>query len=115
MWDKAIMMLRPGAEAGDPLFTALLGHMLGKTGQRGEANRILADLKARRERTGVGAFHIAIVYAGLGDLDETFAWLDKSIDDRSIVSYIMGPTFEDLRRDPRFNLMRQRLGLSPVS
>lgn len=87
--------MRPGAEAGDPLFTALLGHMLGKTGQRGEANRILADLKARRERTGVGAFHIAIVYAGLGDLDETFAWLDKSIDDRSIVSYIMGP---DVRR-----------------
>jgi TolB-like protein/tetratricopeptide (TPR) repeat protein len=114
MWEKAIATLRPGAEAGDPLFTALLGHMLAKTGQRDEAMRVLADLKARRERTGAGAFQIAVVYAGLGDLDETFAWLDKSIDDRSIVSFIMGPTFEDLRSDPRFNIMRRRLGLARI-
>ncbi len=112
MWDKAIATLRPGAEAGDPLFRALLGHMLARTGQREEANLILADLMARRERTGVGAFHVAVVYAGLGNRDETFAWLDKSIDDRSIVSFIMGPTFEDLQSDPRFGQLRRRLGVA---
>jgi len=54
--------------------------MLARTGKADEANRILADLQARREKTGVGAFHIAMVYAGFGDLDQTFAWLNKSID-----------------------------------
>jgi tetratricopeptide (TPR) repeat protein len=111
MWDKAIATLRPGAEAGDPLFRALLGHMLARTGQREEARRILAELVARRDRTGVGAFHVAVVHAGFGNLDEAFAWLDKSIDDRSIVSFIMGPTFEELHSDPRFRQLRGRLGL----
>jgi TolB-like protein len=111
MWPEAIAALRPQAEAGDPLFIALLGYMLARGGQREEANRILADLVARRERTGVGAFQIAVVYAGLGDFDQAFAWLDKSIDDRSIGSVIMGPTFEDLQGDPRFERLRRRLGL----
>ena len=110
-WDAAIALLRPGAEAGDPLFKALLGNMLARTGKREEANRILDDLIARRERTGFGAFHIAMIHAGFGSRDETFAWLDKSIDDRSIVSFIMGPTFEELHSDPRFTQLRRRLGL----
>ena len=111
LWTKAIATLRPQAEAGDPMFIGLLGHMLARAGQREEANRILADLLARRDRTGSGAFEIAMVDAGLGDLDKTFAWLDRSVDDYSISSMIMGPTFEDVRRDPRFARLRERLGL----
>ena len=111
MWNKAIAMLRPGADAGDPLARALMGNFLARTGKPDEANQILADAVARRERTGVGAFQIAMVHAGFGNMDETFAWLDKSIDDRSIVSFIMGPTFEELHGDPRFAQLRRRLGL----
>ncbi len=107
---EAIAVLRPQAEAGDPMFQGLLGFMLAKTGQRDEANRLLSNLIARRERTG-GAFQVAMVQAGLGDLDQTFAWLDRSVDDRSINSIIMGPAFEDLHRDPRFEKLTARLGL----
>jgi TolB-like protein/tetratricopeptide (TPR) repeat protein len=108
---EAIAALRPQAEAGDPMFQGLLGYMLARSGQRDEANQILADLLARNERTRGGAFQVAMVHAGFGDLDQTFEWLDKSIDDQSISSMIMGPTFEDLRRDPRFEKLRERLGL----
>ncbi len=111
MLPEAIAALRPAAEAGDPLFQALLGHMLARAGKRDEAIRILADLITRQKRTRGGAFQIAIVHAGLGDLDQTFAWLDKAIDDRSINSFIMGPTFDDLHRDPRFDQFRARLKL----
>lgn len=111
MWDKAIATLRPGADAGDPLVKALLGNFLARTGKSVEANRMLADLNARRERVGVGAFHIALVHAGFGNMNETFSWLDKSIDDRSILSFVMGPTFEELHGDPRFAKLRTRLGL----
>lgn len=109
-WPEAIAALRPQAEAGDALYRGLLGNLLARAGQRDEANRLLADLIARREKTGVGAFQVAVVYAGLGDFDQAFAWLDKSIDDRSIGSVIMGPTFDDLHRDPRFSQLRRRLG-----
>ena len=53
-----------------------------------------------------------MVYTGLEDLDQAFIWLDKSIDDRSISSMVMGPVFEVLHRDPRFQKFRARLGLS---
>ncbi len=90
---------------------ALLGHTLARAGQRAEATQILGDL-LDRERAGTGgAFYVAIVYAGLGDLDRAFAWLDKAFDDGSFRLEIMDPTFDDLRADPRFAGVRKRLGL----
>jgi serine/threonine-protein kinase len=111
MWDQAIAALRPQAETGDPLTIAFLGHVLARAGQREEATRVLADLLARQERTGAGAFEVAIVYAGLGELDEAFAWLDRSVDDYSLKVQIMAPTFDALHRDPRFERFSRRLGL----
>lgn len=110
MWPEAISALRPQAEAGCFHTVAQLGNTLARAGQREEANQILADLLARRERTGVGALEVAMVYMGLGDFDQTLAWLDKAIDDRSMCA-IMGSTFEDLHGDPRFERLRRRLGL----
>ena len=111
MWPEAIAALRPQVEAGDPTLIAFLGYMLARAGQRDEASRILADLLARREKTGLGALQVGVVYAGLGDFDQAFAWFDQSIDDRSISSGIMGPMFDDLHGDPRFERLRGRLGL----
>jgi serine/threonine-protein kinase len=114
MWPEAIGALRPQAESGDPLITALLGHTLARAGQREEARRILADLLARRSRTGSGAFEVAVVYAGLGDVDQAFTWLDRSIGDLSLKVHVMEPTFEDLQGDPRFERLRTRLGLQKL-
>ena len=114
MWPEAIAALRPRADAGEPAHLALLGHTLARAGQREEANRILADLIARSQRTGSGAFEVAVVHAGLGHFDEAFAWLDESVDDRSLKLSIMQPTFDDLHRDPRFERLRTRLGLQKL-
>jgi serine/threonine protein kinase/tetratricopeptide (TPR) repeat protein len=108
---EAIALLSPGAEAGDPLYRGLLGYMLARAGQRDEARQLLGELLARRERTGVGAFQVAMVHVGLGDLDQAFNFLDKAIEDRTLSSEIMGPTFDDLHGDPRFQKFKARLGL----
>jgi serine/threonine-protein kinase len=91
---------------------ALLGHTLAKAGQGGEATRILGELRDRWGQGTAGAFSVAAVYAGLGDFDQAFAWIDKSFDDLSIRPTMMAPTFDDLRADPRFNRVRQRMGLA---
>jgi serine/threonine-protein kinase len=114
MFSQAIAVLRPQAEAGDPITMAFLGHTLARAGQREEARRILADLQARQRRTGAGAFEVAIVYAGLEEFDEAFDWLDRSVDDFSLGVTIMDPTFEDLRRDPRFERLSHRLSLQKL-
>jgi hypothetical protein len=56
------------------------------------------------------------VYAGLGDFDRAFTWLNRAVDEGylSTTPYteIMGPAFRELRRDPRFEPVRERLGLA---
>jgi hypothetical protein len=89
---------------------AFLGYALARAGQREEAETVLADLLAGRKYSH-GSFGIAAVYAGLGDFDNAFAWLDKAVDESSVRVYIMGPMFDDLRRDPRFDRVRRRLGI----
>jgi tetratricopeptide (TPR) repeat protein len=111
MWREAIAALSPQAKSGEPVALSYLGHTLARAGQREEANRVLADLLTRRQRTGSGAFEVAVVYVGLGDLDQAFVWLDKSVDDQSIKDDIRGPTFEELQSDQRYELLMRRLGI----
>jgi hypothetical protein len=53
---------------------------------------------------------VAEIYAGLGDFDRTFFWLNRSFDDYSFSHDVMGPLFDELRVDSRFNAVRRRLG-----
>jgi hypothetical protein len=65
----------------------------------------------RSRRTKGGAFDVALVYAGLGENDQAFTWLDKAVDDRSLGFEWMHTTVNGLRRDPRFEKLGQRVGL----
>ena len=87
----------------------MLGFALAKSGQEVEARKILSDLIAGRSSSN-GAYGVAVVYAGLGNFDQAFAWLDKSVREKSVRVYIMDPMFHDLQSDPRFDLFRKRLG-----
>lgn len=115
-WPEAIATLRQGAVTGGLHTRTLLGFVLARSGQRDEARQILADLLARRQRGGNVALDVAIVYAGLGDSDRVFTWLSRAADDtwlgvNPLLIEIMGPTFQELRRDPRFERLSQRLRL----
>jgi hypothetical protein len=96
----------------------MLAFVLGQSGQRQEARQILAELLARQQRSGNLASDIAMVHAGLGDLDGAFTWLNRAADEgpalatTPLLEEIMGPAFRDLRRDPRFERVRKRLGLA---
>ncbi len=66
----------------DPWVLALLGHVSAATGRRDEALKILEQLKQISKQRFVGAYGFALVYAGLGDKDQAFQWLEKSYQDR---------------------------------
>jgi len=84
---------------------------LARAGQGNEARSILAELTDHRKRTGYGAFSVAVGHAGLGERDEAFEWLDRSVDDFSLSWEIMLPLFDELHADARFQQLRRRLGL----
>jgi hypothetical protein len=52
----------------------------------------------------VPPYAIALIYAGLGDKDQAFVWLQKAVEDRStsMVFLPTDPELASLRSDPRF-------------
>ena len=74
--------------------------------------RALLDPTARRY---IPPFHIAMAYAGLGDADAAFAWLQRGYEERG--SFMDGlavtPAFASLHDDPRWRPLLRRMRLGP--
>ena len=97
----------------DPALLALLGHLHAVSGQRAAANKIVLQLQQIGKDRYVPSLYVAMVYTGLGDKDEAFAWLDKAYAERCeyLVYLPTEPIADPLRSDPRFPALLQRLGL----
>jgi tetratricopeptide (TPR) repeat protein len=92
-----------------------LGNAYARAGQTDLAQEIIAQLEDRVQKDGLGVYEIALVYAGLGQKNEAFAWLQKAFDhhDRGLLFLKIEPPLEPLRSDPRFNELVRRVGLTP--
>jgi Flp pilus assembly protein TadD len=92
-----------------------LGYALAVSGKRSEALAILKELEGKYARQEAVGKDLATVYAGLGEKDRAFAWLEKDFQSRS--GYLSGigwaPQFDTLRSDPRYADLLQRMGLTP--
>jgi serine/threonine protein kinase/tetratricopeptide (TPR) repeat protein len=93
---------------------ANLGHAYAASGKPDEARRIIAQLKETSARSYVAPYNIALIYLGLGDKDQAFAWLERAYQERSsfLVLYMTNDArFDRLRSDPRFADLLRRIGL----
>jgi TolB-like protein/DNA-binding winged helix-turn-helix (wHTH) protein/Flp pilus assembly protein TadD len=98
----------------DKDFLVDLGFAYAATGNRAEAQKILARLTKLNQQGLVPSGSIAILYGSLGELDKAFAWMDKAYKERDPeLTYIKVPgrRFEPLRHDPRFQELVRRMGL----
>ena len=96
---------------GSALHLAGLGYAHALAGRKIEALKVLAELKELSKQSYVPSLELAIVYAGLGDKDQAFAWLEKASQERYFrVLYLkVDPRFDSLRSDPRFQSLLRRL------
>ena len=94
------------------LFDANLAHAYALSGRRADALKIAKDMEARLDLNPAAA-RIAVIYVGLGDLDQAMNWLNKAYDARFNPELLVRPTFDPLRADARFRELRRRLGLPP--
>jgi TolB-like protein/Flp pilus assembly protein TadD len=92
-----------------------LGYCYAVTGRRAEALAILKELEEKYARRESTAQFLAGVYAGLGDKDQAFDWLERDFEQRSgqLPTITWRLHFEDLRSDPRFADLLRRMGLQP--
>ena len=116
MYEEAITEYQEALmiSGGGTILSALLGHAHALSGNLAEAIKIIDKLKEQSERQDVPAFNIALIYAGLGETDLTFEWLDRAFAERSswLVSLNVEPMLDSLRSDPRFTALLSRLGLA---
>ena len=98
----------------DPDLLLDLGFAYAVVGKRDEAIRILGTLKRQHERGLVPSGAIGVLYGALGERDEAFTWLEKAYEEHDPeLTYIkVGPRFEPLHHDPRFQDLVHRVGLS---
>ena len=91
-----------------------LGHAYASSGNRVEAHKVLDHLKELSAHSYVAPYSVAIVYAGLGEKDEVFSWLDRAYRDRSYFLAVYLTTdsrLDSLHADPRFVALKRRVGL----
>jgi serine/threonine protein kinase/tetratricopeptide (TPR) repeat protein len=114
---EAIAELQKAAElskrAGGNL--ASLGLAYGLAGKRDQALEILGELKGKYARRETDETNIATVYAGLGDKDQAFAWLEKAfqVKNGQLAGVSYAQEYETLRTDSRYADLMQRMGLKP--
>ena len=99
----------------DPAMVAALAHVHGRAGNRGKALELIEQLKGMEAgpRGAFPTFGFIWAYAGLGDKDEAFAWLERAYTERRgrLASLLVEPLLEPLRADPRFADLVHRVGL----
>jgi TolB-like protein/tetratricopeptide (TPR) repeat protein len=111
----AIAALRQAAVLSGLRDSAHLAYAYGVTSQRAEAERVLQALLDPAARREPPAFHIAMAYAGLGEKDAAFQWLERGYLERG--AFMDGvkvtPAFVSLHSDPRWGQLLRRMGLEP--
>ena len=91
-----------------------LGVAYARTGQIEAANATIRTLKTRLDRSGVGTYEIALIYATLGKRNEAFAWLNKgmALHDKGLTYLKIDPCLDPLRSDARFTELLKRTGFA---
>ena len=83
-------------------------------GNRPEAQKVIDHLKALSAHSYVAPYSYAVIYAGLGETDQAFAWLEHAYQERSYFMAVYLTTdarLDNLHADPRFAQLRKRVGL----
>jgi TolB-like protein/Flp pilus assembly protein TadD len=109
--DSIAAFLKSGA---DPYALGHLGNAYARAGETSAAQQTVSHLEEQVQKNGVGRYEIALVYAGLGEKNEAFRWLQDAFlaHDVGLVYLKVDPCLDPLRSDPRFNDLLHRVGLS---
>jgi tetratricopeptide (TPR) repeat protein len=116
MQHRAIEELETARRDGpdDVFVLGLLGYGYAVTGRRVDAFKVLESLDELEKHRYVSRAARVYVYAGLGDKDKAFEWLEKAYQERSdaLVWFRKEPESQSLRSDPRFAALMRKIGFT---
>jgi Flp pilus assembly protein TadD len=94
------------------LIVASLGKVLGDSGRKREARKLLEELEGRSKHRYISPCLIALVQIGLGERDQAIASLEQAYTDRDqwVLYLKVDPHMDSLHSDPRFQDLLRRVG-----
>ena len=112
-YQEAIAEMQKNMEMSGSDQRGSIGHVYATSGQRGEAQKLLNELREESKRKYVSPYNIAKIYEGLDEKDQAFTLLEKAYAERdsNIINLKVDPRFDSLRSDPRFRDLLRRIGL----
>ncbi|HZH33826.1 MAG TPA: protein kinase, partial [Pyrinomonadaceae bacterium] len=109
---EAIPYCRRAVEISNraPLCLWVLAQVLAGEGELAEAREIIQELKTMQSERYVSPYYFGMLYTALGDFDEAFHWLEKTIDKRVYWAHWLAAEyrFDPLRKDARFKKLLER-------
>ena len=109
----AIAEYRRAVELDDDAFAlALLGQSYARAGRRDEANKILTQLNQEAKTRYVDAYGVGLLFLGLGDKNHAMDELERAYrenDGGDIYNIRIDPMLDDLRGDPRFEALAEKI------
>lgn len=115
MYGEAIAQFQTGISSYGEASLKLsgLGYTYAVSGKRSEALKVLERLEELSQRVYVPPTHVAAVYAGLGDKDKAFQWLEKAYRERDegLIYLNVAPPWVSLRSSSQFTDLTRRIGL----
>jgi tetratricopeptide (TPR) repeat protein len=100
-----------------PWYWSVRAYIYGRAGQQERARRELEKLEQLNRRQQLAPVTMVWAYLGVGNKEDTFAWLEKAYSEHSnlMVTLKVEPAFDPLRGDPRFQDLLRRVGLAAES
>jgi serine/threonine protein kinase/thioredoxin-like negative regulator of GroEL len=98
---------------GSTGYKARLARVYARTGRRREALRTIQELKATLAPSRFPRLAVAAVYTALGDKDEAFRLLIKTVEEHDQLNVFIkvDPPFQSLHSDPRWKALLHRLNV----
>jgi tetratricopeptide (TPR) repeat protein len=115
MRDEAVRQMEKASrfDVIGPRMTGALAYAYGTAGMRQESAGKLRELLNQKGAEYFDPYFVAWAYAGLGDKDSAFVWLDNACDERSTFLREMvtvDPWLDALRSDERFVILTRKVG-----
>jgi TolB-like protein/DNA-binding winged helix-turn-helix (wHTH) protein/Tfp pilus assembly protein PilF len=113
---EAISEYQKAVEAsGNSDNVVALAHAYSAAGRKAEAEKMLRDLESKVNGTAGSSLTMARIFAGLGDKDKAFEFLEKAYSEKSFglpTSLKADLLLDNLRSDPRYQSLLGRMGLN---
>ena len=100
-------------ESDDPYLIAAIGAAYARWGKRAEAEKVIETLLERSKQSYIPPYAVCGIYIALGEKQKALDWLEKSYENREDAMLWLNsdPVLDDLRSEPRFHDLVQRVGL----